>query len=440
MIFKSTFGKIFGQKKGDGISPVSALSAALAACMGTGNIIGVASALSLGGPGSIFWMIVSAILGEMTGFAENTLGIIYREKNSENEWLGGSMLYIEKAFGSKKFACAFCFFCIAASLGMGNMTQANSAAQAVSQQTAIYPPAFGVGLAAVCAMIIFGGVKRIAAATEKIIPPLSLAVICALAAIIIKNSAEIIPSLSLIMKGAFSFKSGAAGYTAARAIKFGIARGVFSNEAGLGSSPIVHSAADVREPVEQGMWGIAEVFIDTVLMCTLTALALLTSGAWQAGTALSPTEICTLAFESILGRKAGAFLSTALCIFAFATVVGWEYYGEKAAEYAFGEMARTPYRILYLFCTVIGSCLKLEAVWALSDVFNALMALPNLAALWRLKKDVIKEYHSTILPKDEYILKASPSSWRQRTTDSLPKRARISSISISSLSKRSSRS
>ncbi len=399
-IFRSTFGNIQkGRENQNGISPYAALSAALAACMGTGNIIGVASALALGGPGAVLWMVVSAVLGEMTAFAENALGIMYREKNSKNEWTGGSMLYIEKAFSSRKAACIFSFFCVAASLGMGNMTQANAIAVTLSEQTEIIPVAVGIAVAAVAGTVIIGGVNRISKVTEKIIPPLSAIVVFALIAVIIKNHKEIFPSFRLIFVSAFDFRSmlaGTAGYTVGKAIKFGIARGVFSNEAGLGSSPIVHAAADVDSPATQGLWGIAEVFIDTVLMCTLTALALLTSGAWQNGSTLSPTQMSINVFSSVFGKGAGIFTSAALCIFAFATIIGWAYYGEKAAEYAFGENRISVYRLVYLICIVIGASIKLDTVWALSDIFNALMAIPNLAAIWKLRKQVNKEIKKAV--------------------------------------------
>lgn len=397
-IFRSTFGRIKKSKNKDGISPYAALSAALAACMGTGNIIGVASALTIGGAGSVFWMIVSAVLGEMTAFAENTLGIIYREKNSKNEWLGGSMLYIEKAFRSKKAACIFSVFCVIASLGMGNMAQANAISISLSKQTSVVPFAVGIAVASVAGMVIFGGVKRISKVTEKIIPPLSAVVIFVLLAVILKNYKEIIPSIRLIFESAFDFKSlfaGTAGYTVSKTIKTGIARGVFSNEAGLGSSPIVHAATDVDEPATQGMWGIAEVFIDTVLMCTLTALALLTSSAANIKN-MTAVEMCIKAFESIAGNYAGIFVCASLCVFAFATIIGWSYYGEKAAEYAFGEKSIPLYRIAYLICTVIGACVQLDTVWALSDIFNALMAVPNLAAIWKLRKDVNTEIKKAV--------------------------------------------
>lgn len=393
LIFKSTFGKISKKKNSDGISPLAALSSALAACMGTGNIIGVATALSTGGPGAVFWMIISALLGEMTCCAENILGIEYRVKNEKNEWLGGSMLYIEKAFKSRKVACVFSVFCIAASLGMGNMTQSNAISSALCEEGNFSPVAVGIGVAAVTGMIILGGVKRIAAVTEKVIPITSAIFIIALLAIIVKNSENIIPSIKAIFFGAFGVDAifaGTAGYGISKAVRTGIARGVFSNEAGLGSSPIVHAAADVEDSATQGLWGIAEVFIDTVLMCTMTALALLTSGAWNSTSTLSPTQMNYAAFNCIIGENSQNFVCISLCIFAFATVIGWAYYGEKAAEYAFGSKSVFAYRAVYLICIVIGATIKLETVWALSDIFNALMAVPNLAALIRLRKKAVQ--------------------------------------------------
>ena len=392
-IFRSTFGSIKKADTKDGISPFAALSAALAACMGTGNIVGVASALTTGGPGAVFWMVVSALLGEMTSCAENILGIEYRAKNEKNEWMGGSLLYIEKAFG-RKTACVFSVFCIGAALGMGNMTQANAISTAVCEQTTASPAALGVAVASVAGMVIIGGVKRVSGVTEKIIPPLSLAVIVALIAVIIKNYSLVILCIKQIFVSAFDFGSVASGmgsYTLSKALKEGFARGVFSNEAGLGSSPLVHASAHVKEPLTQGLWGIAEVFIDTVLMCTLTALALMTSGAYGSNIPLSPVQMSVYAFSDIFGKSSSVFVCVSLCLFAFATIIGWGFYGEKAVEYAFGEKAITPYRIIFLICTVIGTCASLDTVWALSDIFNALMAVPNLAAIIVLRKKAV--YH-----------------------------------------------
>ena len=235
IIFRNTFGALGKGKAKDGISPFSALSCALAACMGTGNIIGVAAALTSGGPGAVSWMIISALLGEMTCFAENALGIEYRDKNERNEWLGGSMLYIEKAFGGRKAACVFSFFCMGASLGMGNMTQANAISSAVCESGRISPLSAGIAVAALTAMILLGGVKRLASFTEKIIPLASAVFIFALLAVIIKNRSEIPAAVTLIIKNAFGLDAvagGIAGHTLSKAISTGVARGVFSNEAG----------------------------------------------------------------------------------------------------------------------------------------------------------------------------------------------------------------
>lgn len=391
-IFKSTFGKMKSNDDTTGISPLSSLTCALAACMGTGNIIGVAGALTLGGPGAVFWMLVSALLGMMTCCAENILGIKYRIKNQKGEWLGGSMLYIERAFRSKIPATVFAVLCVAASLGMGNMTQANAISTSVSSQCGVHPLSIGIVVAALGGVVVFGGVKRIAAFTEKLIPIASAVFILASLAVIFicrKNAAQAISSIFTCAFSAKSAVGGAVGYSVKTAIRYGVSRGVFSNEAGLGSSPIVHAAAAVDKPETQGMWGIVEVFIDTVLMCTLTAVMLISSGAYTAGTDISPVEMNVNAFSKIIGNASGGFVAASLCVFAFATIVGWSYYGERAAEYAFGSRSKWAFRCVYLACSVIGAAVKLETVWALADIFNALMAVPNLAALIVLRREAV---------------------------------------------------
>ena len=401
LIFRSTFGNLKQSRGKDGISPLAALSSALAACMGTGNIIGVAAALNAGGPGAVFWMIASALLGEMTCCAENILGIEYRTKNSKNEWVGGSMAYIEAAFSSRRIACIFAVFCIAASLGMGNMTQSNAISGVLNHSGNIAPLAAGIVTAAISGIIIIGGIKRIASFTEKLIPAVSAVFIFALILTVIINRENILPCLKEILSSAFGIKpmvGGAVGYGLSKTLRTGIARGVFSNEAGLGSSPIVHSASKETNSSVQGMWGIVEVFIDTVLMCTMTALALMTSGAWKPENNLTEIEMNIAAFSGILGRHADGFVGASLCIFAFATIIGWEYYGEKAAEYAFGEKSVAIYRTVYLCCTVIGAAAKLDTVWAVSDIFNALMAVPNLAALIILRKKAVQPIKA-VLPE-----------------------------------------
>lgn len=398
-ILRSTFGSLNKKRGKDGISPLAALSSALAACMGTGNIVGVAAALNAGGAGAVFWMIISALLGEMTCCAENILGIEHRTKNSNNEWTGGSMAYIEKAFSSRKVACVFSVLCIGASLGMGNMTQSNAIAGVICSSGNIAPLSVGIVTAAISALIIIGGIKRIASFTEKLIPAVSLVFIAALAITTLANCGNIIPCLKEILFSAFGIKpmlGGTAGYSISKAVRTGVARGVFSNEAGLGSSAIVHSASSEKSSAVQGMWGIVEVFIDTVLMCTLTALALMTSGAYKPGNSLSEIEMNTVAFSGIMGRYSGVFVGLSLCIFAFATVIGWEYYGEKATEYAFGRKGVKFYRGIYLCCIMAGAAARLETIWALSDIFNALMAVPNLAALIMLRKKAVQPLRAVL--------------------------------------------
>ncbi len=344
-------------------------------------------------------MIASALLGEMTCCAENILGIEHRIKNSKNEWKGGSMAYIEKAFSSRKVACVFSVFCIGASLGMGNMTQSNAISGVICRSEDISPLSVGIVTAAISGVIIIGGIKRIASFTEKLIPAVSFVFIVALTATIIKNCENILPCLKEILFSAFGIKpivGGSIGYGMSKAVRIGVARGVFSNEAGLGSSPIVHSESSEESSAVQGMWGIVEVFIDTVLMCTLTALALMTSGAYKPSNNLTEIEMNTAAFSGILGRYSGTFVGISLCLFAFATVIGWEYYGEKATEYAFGCRAVKIYRCVYLCCIVIGAATKLETVWALSDIFNALMAVPNLAALIKLRKKAVQPLRAVL--------------------------------------------
>ncbi len=397
-VLRATFGQMLRPNKG-GISPFRALSCSLAACLGTGNIVGVASALLLGGAGSVFWMVLSALLGMATACAENTLGILYRKKDETGAWSGGSMAYIEAAFGSRKVASFFALCCVAVSLGMGCMAQVNAAAQAIREQRPVSPLVCGLVFAALAAPVIFGGAKRITALTEKLIPPLCVLFLLACCAVLVKCRAEVLPSLRLILRQAFTLRSagaGLTGFTLAQAIRVGVARGVFSNEAGLGSAPLIHAAAEAASPFQQGLWGSVEVFLDTVLLGAVTALVFLCSGAAQA--AKTPTEMTVLAFSAVFGRFGGTFVSVTLAVFAFATLAGWACYGEKGAVYCFGRRSTLPYRLSFLACVVLGACVKAEAVWALADVCNALMALPNLTALLFLREEITEQMKRPRLP------------------------------------------
>lgn len=367
------------------VSQFGALTSALAACLGTGNIVGVATAITSGGPGAVFWMWVSAVLGMMTCCCENILGVKYRIRNSDGKWVGGPMYYIEKGLGMKGLAGTYAVFMTLASLGMGNMTQANSVSQGMSG-FGVPPTVTVVVLCILCAVSISGGLKRISALSEKLIPVLTVAFVTACFIVIAVNSERLVPSVISVVKEAFSVKA-VSGFGMAKAMRYGVSRGVFSNEAGLGSSAVIHASADCDYPAKQGMWGILEVFIDTVFMCTVTAAAILTSGI------VGPdgVELCSAVFESVLGRAGGYFLNGCICLFAFATLVAWSYYGKSSAEYLFGEKGGKIYNVIYIIMILVGGLIKLESVWSISDTFNGLMAIPNIFALILMHREATDE-------------------------------------------------
>lgn len=372
------------RKSSDGtVSQFGALTSALAACLGTGNIVGVATAITSGGPGAVFWMWVSAVLGMMTCCCENILGIKYRVRNPQGKWVGGPMYYIEKGLGMKGLAGAYAVFLTLASFGMGNMTQANSVSQGMAG-LGVSPIITSVILCILCGVSVSGGLKRISALSEKLIPILTVAFVTVCFIVIGANINSLIPSLKSIMNEAFTVKA-VSGFGMAKAMRYGISRGVFSNEAGLGSSAVIHASADCDSPAKQGMWGILEVFIDTVFMCTVTAAAILTSGVY--GTQLDGVELCSAVFESVLGRAGGYFLDICICLFAFATLVAWSYYGKSGAEYLFGEKGGRIYNVIYIALIPLGGLTRLESVWSISDTFNGLMAIPNIFALILMYKE-----------------------------------------------------
>lgn len=395
---KSTVFSKKKSKNGEGsISQTSALATALAACLGTGNIVGVATALCSGGAGAVFWMCVSAVLGMMTCCCENILGVKYRVKDALGKWKGGPMQYIEHGLGMKGVAGAYALFLTGASLGMGNMTQANSVAQGLSG-FGVPPVASGILLAVLVAVSVKGGLKRISAISEKLIPVLSAVFIISCFIIIGKNAGNLIPCLKSVVKEAFTVKA-VSGFGMAKAARYGISRGVFSNEAGLGSSAIIHAAADCETPAQQGKWGIIEVFIDTVLMCTVTAAAIMTSGVWSPDTSLNGVELCAAVFESVFGRAGGYFLDICICLFAFATLAAWSYYGKSGMEYLFGTKSGIIYNVIYIAAAFAGCVIRLESVWSLSDTFNGLMAVPNIFALFLLSKEATDELKNNVIRK-----------------------------------------
>lgn len=396
---KSTLFSNKKNKSGDGsISQTGALTTALAACLGTGNIAGVAMALCSGGPGAVFWMCISALLGMITCCCENILGVKYRVRDAFGQWKGGPMYYIERGLGMKGLAGAYALFLTGASLGMGNMTQANSVAQGLSG-FGVPPVASGILIAVLVAVSIKGGLKRISAMSEKLIPALSAVFIIACFIIIGKNIGSLIPCIKSVVKEAFTVKA-LSGYGMAKAAKYGISRGVFSNEAGLGSSAIIHAAADCETPAQQGKWGIVEVFIDTVLMCTVTAAAILTSGVWSPDVSINGVELCAAVFESVFGRAGGWFINISICFFAFATLTAWSYYGKSGAEYLFGLKSGKIYNVIYIIAAFAGCVIRLESVWSLSDTFNGLMAVPNIFALLILSKETADELKNNVIDKN----------------------------------------
>ena len=388
------------------ISQFQSLCTALAATIGTGNIAGVAAAIVSGGPGAIFWMWIVSFFGMMTNYAENVLGIYYRRKNSEGEWCGGAMYYLKDGLGSKKgcagighiLAVLFSVFCVIASFGIGNMSQINTIAANMNQVFSIPNIVMGIILMILAAVVIIGGLKRIASVTEKLVPFMAIAYILGALVIVIVNAGQLGAVIASIFKGAFVAKAaggGIVGYGVKLAVTWGMKRGVFSNEAGLGSSVMVHSASNVREPVMQGMWGIFEVFADTIVVCSLTAFAILSSGVvdLETGHMISTsasTALVSEAFASVFGRAGAAFIAVAILLFAYSTVLGWSQYGMRAFEYLFGTKATILYRVVFVVFILIGATMNLQLAWDLSDTFNGLMAIPNLIGVLSCSGIVLK--------------------------------------------------
>lgn len=388
------------------ISQFQALATALAATVGTGNIVGVATAIAAGGPGAVFWMWVSAFFGMMTNFAENVLGIYYRRKNEKGEYIGGAMIYIERGLHCKWLAVIFSIFCLIASFGIGNIAQINGISTSIQETFKLSELAaklslpgwipglvVGVVIAVFVGFVVIGGIKRIASVTEKLVPFMAIFFIVGALIVILINVKNIPSAFGAIFTEAFSFRSvgsGIMGYVIAQAIRYGIARGVFSNEAGLGSSVMVHSNSDVKEPVVQGMWGIFEVFFDTIIICTLTALAVLTTGAHEQG--LEGVNITNYAFTSALGPIGGYIITFGIMLFAFSTILGWSIYGTRAIQYLTknSRVAEYIYKAIFTVVIVVGSMSSVKLVWDLSDTFNGLMALPNLIGVLLLSPVVIK--------------------------------------------------
>ena len=456
--WKETIGSVFRKnssatKKTDkkSISQFQALCTALAATIGTGNIAGVSAAIVTGGPGAVFWMWIAAFFGMMTNFSENVLGIFYRRRNKNGEWSGGAMYYLKDGLGKKKYgkqagsilAILFAIFAILASFGIGNMGQINKIT--LNLESAFFKDPnvigtvagisvihiiIGIVLMILAGLIIIGGLQRIAAFAERIVPFMAVAYIIGALVVFVMHIQNIGAIFGSIFRFAFGVKAvagGAVGIAVRATVTQGFKRGVFSNEAGLGSSVMVHSASNIREPVKQGMWGIFEVFFDTFVVCTMTAIVVLSSGFIDLKTGLPVGEVndATLvsqAFGQVFGKVGEIFIAVAMLLFAFTTVLGWSQYGTKAVEYLCGEKGAKVYKVIFVLMIISGAVMTSSLAWDISDTFNGLMMIPNLigvVALFPLVARITKNYvnrklkgssEQPLLSYDEAIQKESENA------------------------------
>ena len=382
------------KSQGEGeVSPFRALMTSLSATIGTGNIVGVATAIGLGGPGALFWMWCTALLGMATKYAEAVLAVHYREVNKEGKHVGGPMYYIKNGLGArwKWLGLAFAFFGMLAGFGIGNTVQAHSVADALSGSFAIPTWVTGTVLAVLVGAVLLGGIKRISGVASKLVPLMAIGYVACGLWVLISHFSSLPAAFALIIESAFTpvaAQGGFAGAAVMAAIRFGVARGIFSNEAGLGSAPIAHAAAQTNSPVNQGVIAMLGTFLDTLVVCSITGLAIIVSGAWLADGAKG-AQMTQFAFNSAL-PFGDLIISIAIAIFAFTTLLGWSYYGERCAEFLFGPKAVIPFRIFWVAVVPLGAIAELSRIWILADTLNALMALPNLIALCLLSPIVVK--------------------------------------------------
>ena len=382
------------QAVGEGdITPFNALMTSLSATIGTGNIAGVATALALGGPGALFWMWCTALVGMATKYSEAVCAVRFREVDEDGNHVGGPMYYIKN--GLKQhwawLGTAFAIFGAVAGFGIGNTVQANSVADALNSSFSLPHWVSGIAMAVLAALVLIGGIRRIAEVAGKLVPLMAVLYVGGGLLILVLNLDAIPHALSLIFEHAFTpvaAGGGFAGATVWAAIRFGVARGVFSNEAGLGSAPIAHAAATTNSPVRQGTIAMLGTFIDTLVVCTITGLVILVSGLWNSGD--SGAALSTAAFSQSLPGFGAYVVTFGLSVFAFTTLLGWSFYGEKCVEYLFGVKSITPFRVLWILAIPLGAVAQLDFIWLLADTLNALMALPNLVALILLSPVVFK--------------------------------------------------
>ena len=417
---KNTIGKVFSkQQAGKGeVTPFQAVTTALAATVGTGNIAGVTGAIAIGGPGAVFWMWISALFGMMTKYSEVLLAVRYRERNEKGDWVGGPMYYIKNGLGKnwKWLAVLFSLLATLAAFGIGNMTQVNTIASSINtaidafggntgahviylfgQEVPLSSIIIGAVVAILTALTLFGGIKRIGSVTEKLVPVMAaIYIICSLV-IVFTHVDALGRVFGMIFKGAFdpeAVMGGVIGTTIMTTIQKGVGRGVFSNEAGLGSAPMAHAASSESDPVKQGLYGIFEVFVDTIVVCSLTALALLCSiesGVEVTWGQSAGTELISAAFSTVFGPQVGSLIiAVSISLFALSTILGWSLYGSRTCEFLLGHKAVPYYQALFVAVVVIGATLKLDLVWNIADTLNGFMAIPNLIALLGLSGVVIR--------------------------------------------------
>ena len=402
-----TIGRLFKkQDAGEGaITPFQAVCTALAATVGTGNIAGVAGAIAIGGPGAVFWMWISALLGMCTKFAEVTLAVHFRERNAQGDYVGGPMYYIKNGLGSKWMwlAYLYAFFGVCAVFGTGNATQVNTITAAIDTALINYGMitaesaagcnlVIGIFICMIVALILIGGVKRIGKVSEKLVPLMALLYILLGVGLIVFKVDRVPAVFAAIFQGAFQPAALTGGVVGSFFISMqkGVSRGIFSNEAGLGTGSIAHACADTQEPVKQGMFGIFEVFMDTIVICTMTALVILLSGVNVPYGQAAGAELTISGFTTVYGNWVSIFTAIAMCCFAFSTIIAWGLYGARCAEFLLGSKILLPFNIAYSLVSILGATVNLGLIWGISDTFNGFMTVPNLIAVFLLTPVVLK--------------------------------------------------
>ncbi|MBA1145441.1 sodium:alanine symporter family protein [Ectothiorhodospiraceae bacterium WFHF3C12] len=400
--FRMLWAGRLSKEEGD-ITPFNALMTSLSATIGTGNIAGVATAVALGGPGALFWMWCTALVGMATKYAEAVCAVNYREVDEAGYHVGGPMFYIKNGLGPRWawMGGVFAVFAALAAFGIGNTVQSNSVANVLESEFSLSPWITGLVLAVLAALVLVGGIKRIAQVAGKLVPLMAIAYIAAGVLILLVNAGDVPYAIALVVRQAFTETAAVGGFTGAAvwaAIQFGVARGVFSNEAGLGSAPIAHAAARTDSPVRQGVVAMLGTFIDTIIVCSITGLVIIISGEWTTGE--TSAALSAAAFGTALPGIGGYVVTFGMAIFAFTTLLTWSFYGEKCVEYLFGIRAITPFRVVWIIAIPVGAVAQqyLETVWLVADTLNALMALPNLLALLLLSPVIVRltrEYFAT---------------------------------------------